>query len=218
MTTLLYIADPMCSWCYGFGPELSKLMEGLPELPLEIIVGGLRAYQDEPLNAEQKEKLSAHWRQVREASNLPIKDDLLARDGFVYNTEPACRAVYTVRAIAPKAAWPAFQAIQHAFYAEGRDVTDGAVLAEIASAALNAAGSPITAEDFQARWKSEQSVLGTYSEFEQIKKWGITGFPTLVLERNRELNLVTSGFVQMPMLVDKLQAIVDQQDGPKADK
>ena len=23
---LIYIADPMCSWCYGFGPELAKLL------------------------------------------------------------------------------------------------------------------------------------------------------------------------------------------------
>jgi putative protein-disulfide isomerase len=23
---LLYFADPLCSWCYGFGPELAKLL------------------------------------------------------------------------------------------------------------------------------------------------------------------------------------------------
>ena len=24
---LIYFADPMCSWCYGFGPELRKLLD-----------------------------------------------------------------------------------------------------------------------------------------------------------------------------------------------
>lgn len=213
MTTLLYIADPMCSWCYGFGPELTSLLEGLPELPMEIMVGGLRPYYDEALSADQKAKLLDHWRQSGEASGLPFKEDTLHREDFVYNTEPACRAVFTVRSIAPKAAWPVFQAIQHAFYAEGRDVTNGQVLAEIAVPILAEMGHPMDTAAFLTQWAQESSVLGTYGEFEQIKKWGVTGFPTLVLERNGELTLVTSGFMQMPILVDTLQAIVDEQDG-----
>ena len=40
---LIYIGDPMCSWCYGFGKELSALLERLPDLQLEIVVGGVRA-------------------------------------------------------------------------------------------------------------------------------------------------------------------------------
>ena len=25
--TLIYIGDPMCSWCYGFAPEMDKILE-----------------------------------------------------------------------------------------------------------------------------------------------------------------------------------------------
>lgn len=213
MTALLYIADPMCSWCYGFGPELGSLLEGLPELPMEIVVGGLRPYQGEPLTAEQKDKLRTHWRQAQEASGLPFKEETLDRENFIYNTEPACRAVFTARSIAPKSAWPVFQAIQHAFYAEGRDVTDGQVLAGIAAPILTDMGFPTDSAAFLTQWAQESAVLGTFGEFEQVKKWGITGFPTVVLERNGEMNLVTSGFMAMPALVENLQAIVDQQDG-----
>jgi putative protein-disulfide isomerase len=38
MTQLIYVADPMCSWCYGFGPELQALLELMPEANLDIIV------------------------------------------------------------------------------------------------------------------------------------------------------------------------------------
>jgi len=24
-STLIYISDPMCSWCYGFAPEISEI-------------------------------------------------------------------------------------------------------------------------------------------------------------------------------------------------
>ena len=40
---LVYIGDPMCSWCYGFGKELSALMQRMPEIELDIRVGGVRA-------------------------------------------------------------------------------------------------------------------------------------------------------------------------------
>ena len=36
------------------------------------------------------------------------------------------------------------------------------------------------------------------------------------MARGAKLDLVTSGFVQMPMLVEKLQAIVDQDAQPDA--
>lgn len=211
MTTLIYIADPMCSWCYGFGPELTDLLQGLPEVPIEIVVGGLRAYQEKALDDEQRATLQSHWQQVNDATGLPFVADLLNREGFVYNTEPACRAIVTARTLAPQTALPVLQAIQQAFYAQGRDVTSKDVLADVAASAMTQAGFAIDAAAFAQSWASEASILATHGDFELAKKWGVYGFPTLVLERNGELDLVTSGFVPMPALVEKLQALVDGQ-------
>ena len=46
---LIYFSDPMCSWCYGFGPELSKLVERRPDLKLSPVMGGLRPYNRAPM-------------------------------------------------------------------------------------------------------------------------------------------------------------------------
>lgn len=212
MTALIYIADPMCSWCYGFGPELSGLLDGLPEVPIDIMVGGLRAYWKTPMNDTMREELLSHWRRVQEASGLPFNEEILSKEGFIYDTEPACRAVVTARTLAPAASLAVFQAIQHGFYAEGKDVTKPEVLAEIAATTLTAAGFAIDAASFQAKWAEEAMILATHADFSQVKKWGVDGFPTLVLERNGKLELATSGYLPLQELVDKLQAIVDQQD------
>jgi putative protein-disulfide isomerase len=91
---LIYIGDPMCSWCYGFGKELSEVMQSLPELRLEIVVGGLRAGATDVLDDAGKRFRLAHWARVEEASGLPFnRDALLARENFVYDTEPICRVV-----------------------------------------------------------------------------------------------------------------------------
>jgi len=57
---LIYIGDPMCSWCYGFGKELSEVMQSLPELRLEIVVGGLRACATDVLDDAGKRFRLAH--------------------------------------------------------------------------------------------------------------------------------------------------------------
>jgi putative protein-disulfide isomerase len=211
MTKLIYIADPMCSWCYGFGPELSALLDGLPGLQVEIVLGGLRAYNDEVMDEVMRAELMAHWQKVHDASGLAFSDQTVMQENFIYNTEPACRAVVAARQWAPDATMAVFQAIQQAFYVEGRDVTRPEVLAEVCSKALTAAGAPIDAPAFASLWESNAIQQATHADFVQTRHWNITGFPTLVLERDGALDMITSGFTAMPKLVEQLQALVDRQ-------
>lgn len=211
MATIIYIADPMCSWCYGFGPEITALHQGLPEVPVELIMGGLRAHQKKPITAEQRNTIRSHWQQVHAASGLPFSDVVLSQENFVYDTEPACRAVVAARQLAPQTSLAVLHAIQQAFYAEGQDVTKGSVLAQVCAAAMTAVGHTIDADEFERAWTSDAALDATAADFALTKKWGVTGFPTVVLERDRALDLVASGFTRMPELVDKLQALVDQQ-------
>jgi putative protein-disulfide isomerase len=210
MPTLIYIADPMCSWCYGFGPELLTLLQGLPETPVEVVVGGLRPYNREVMDDALKTTLLSHWQRVEEASGLSFAGNALNQEGFIYNTEPACRAVVAARMLAPEGVLHVFYAIQNAFYAEGLNVTQGEVLAQVASAALTNAGFPIDAAAFHAKWADEATISATLDDFNRTRQWGVSGFPAVVLERNGQLDLVTSGYVRTEALVERMQQLIDQ--------
>lgn len=210
MTKLIYIADPMCSWCYGFGPELVPLLDGVPEISLDIVVGGLRAYNTDTLNDETRASMLTHWDHVKEASGLPFSDKAISADNFIYDSEPACRAVVTIRTLAPQAAFIAFRTLQHAFYAEGLDITKADVLAGICVDTLNKNGIPIDKQTFLNAWSSEEIITATHADFVQTQKWGVTGCPTLVMEFGSQLHLVTSGFTRTEDVVAKMQALVDQ--------
>lgn len=210
MTKLIYIADPMCSWCYGFGPELTTLRDGVPELHFEVVLGGLRAYNRELMDEGLKTTLLSHWEKVAETSGLPFSKEALSHANFIYDTEPACRAVVAARMLAPEVTLDVFHAIQHGFYAEALDVTKGDVLAKICVAVMRKAEVNISEEDFLALWSSEEAITSTNNDFQQTQRWGVTGFPTLVFERVGELYLVTSGFARTEVLVERLQNLVDQ--------
>ena len=208
MASLIYVADPLCSWCYGFGPQLKALLADLPDTPLDIVVGGLRAYNTEVMTEADKDNILSHWRRVQDATGLPFNYEALSRPGFIYDTEPACRAVVAARQLAPQANLEVFLAIQHAFYVEGQEVTDGAVLARVAAAALQRCGSDVEPAAFRALWADEATIAATRDEFIQTQRWGISGFPTLVLEHDGQLDLVSSGFARTATLVERIQALI----------
>jgi putative protein-disulfide isomerase len=211
MIKLIYVADPMCSWCYGFGPELSGLLDTMPDMELEILVGGLRAYNTEEMDPRLKATLVSHWHHVEEASGLPFSDAAITRAGFVYDTEPACRAAVAARLLAPHlsplAQLDIFHAIQRAFYAEGVDVTQGEALAYVASAALTRQGVPIDAARFLAKWSDEESVAATRADFIRTQGWGISGFPTVLIESQKQLALVVSGYTKTATLQERIQEL-----------
>ena len=52
----LYIADPMCSWCYGFAPVIEALAARFAgRLPVRVMMGGLRAGNTRAMRAEDKD-------------------------------------------------------------------------------------------------------------------------------------------------------------------
>ena len=208
MTRLIYIADPMCSWCYGFGPELSTLLAQLGDSELILILGGLRAGNTQPMDDQLKATLRTHWQHVHEASGLKFSEAAMTQEGFIYDTEPACRAVVTVRESPPHRALDYFHAIQKAFYAQGRDVTKAEVLADIAAA------QGLPREDFLAAWESAAMRDATRLDFSVTQRWGISGFPTLLVEHGGQLHAVTTGFARADDLAQRIREIAESPAEP----
>jgi putative protein-disulfide isomerase len=197
---LIYVADPMCSWCYGFAAPLDQLLadpQDAAPLQLALVMGGLRPFTTEAITPERANELAGHWHHVAKASGQPFTpapDTAIHQPGFIYDTEPASRATVTVRSLWPKLMWRYFKAVQHAFYAEGRNVTEPGVLADVAEAL------GIPRADFAKAFASQAMRDATLADFQQSQSWGIRGFPTLVAEHGDHLHLVGSGFMPIDAL------------------
>jgi putative protein-disulfide isomerase len=155
---------------------------------LHLVVGGLRTGSGSALEPTTRRYILEHWQAVTEATGQPFQFDGALPDGFVYDTEPACRAIVTARSLAPDCAWTLVGLIQHAFYAEGRDVTQASVLVELAEQA----GVPRI--EFAALFDRADQHEATLADFNWVQDLGIAGFPTLLAERNGQLALLTNGY------------------------
>lgn len=100
--TLLNFADLMWSWCWGFSPVMEKIhAKAKDKAELQIFVGGLRPFTEHVMTDQDKSYVRNHWDHVAEASGQPFDYALFDRGDFTYDTEPACRAVVTLRRIEP---------------------------------------------------------------------------------------------------------------------
>ena len=206
---LIYVGDPMCSWCYGFGVPLAQLLSQIPDVPLTVVLGGLRAYNQEIMPADLKAKLHHHWEEVTKRSGKPFGQGQFDRPDFVYDTEPACRAVVTIRVHAPELTLEMYHAIQHAFYAQGRDVTQAQVLADvwqevIISHAMHSVD--FSRADFIEAFASDAIKSHTKEDFEQTQQWGIRGFPALIAVVDGHAELVANGYLD----AEAMKTRVDQ--------
>ena len=201
MKYLLYVADPMCSWCYGFGPELSALLARHPGMQVDLVMGGLRAYNTMVMDAAMKNMLRGHWEHVSQASGQPFTQALFKRDDFVYDTEPACRAVVVARSQAPELALSVMRAIQTAFYRDGRDVTRGDVLADIA------AETGLPRDQFITAWNSHEAQDAARADFTNAQRLGVQGFPTLAMVESSQIHLIAHGYTKADVLDERLGRI-----------
>ena len=197
---LLYVMDPMCSWCWGFAPVFDALaaQAAAQGVALELLVGGLRPGSVQALDGATREHILRHWRAVAERTGQPFTFEGALPEGFVYDTEPACRALVSMRELAPAQVWPLLQAIQQAFYVEGRDVTRGAVLADLAESL------GVTREAFAGAFDSAALRERTAADFGRAADLGIAGFPTLLAERHGLLALLTNGYQPLETLAPLL--------------
>ncbi len=205
---LLYVMDPMCSWCWGFAPVLDALAGRTAEqgVALHLVAGGLRPGTVQALDGTTREHILRHWQAVTARTGQPFRFEAALPEGFVYDTEPASRALVAARSLAPERVWPLVRAIQQAFYVEGRDVTRAATLAALAEQA----GLPRQA--FAAAFDSAEQRLATADGLRAGPAiWASPDFPTLLAERKAQLALLTNGYQPLERLAPLLDRWLERR-------
>ena len=191
---IIYIGDPMCSWCWGFAPVLDQLIDNIvaestEEIGFKIVLGGLRPGKyAEPLDEQVKRIIKSHWVEVEKATGQKFDHSFFDRKGFLYDTEPASRAVAAVRLIDRAKEFEFFRILQRAFYAHNIDITRAHNYGPLVDM-IN-----IDRNEFYAVFHDPKSLTEVRMDFAQTREWEIGGFPSVILRKQEELALLTEGY------------------------
>ena len=174
---IIFVVDPMCSWCWGFAPVMEELRATLSDsYGLSLVMGGLRTKGEMVWDRSSREYLRRHWEEVEKRTGQTFRYGLFEKEEFEYDTYPACKAVVTVRELfGMQSAFDYLHRIQEAFYTRGEDVTNVDVLITV----LKDTGSDSTL--FKIFFESERVEILTQHDFSKARSMGANAFPSVVI-------------------------------------
>lgn len=199
---LVYVGDPLCSWCWGFAPSLRKLMLAHPDgFEYRLVVGGLRTGAAAPrVDEHVRAYLRDAWMEVARRSGQPFNHGFLETADFVYDTEPACRAVVAARSLQPERVFEYHESLQDAFYRRGLDPTSIETFVTVAREL------GLSEEAFEALALSKEVARETREDFHTARELGVHGFPTVVVRTNGSNQVVARGWLPPEALKDQLSS------------
>ena len=173
MPELIFVIDPMCSWCWGFHPVMEKLRLTYSDTyKFTLVVGGLRTSGQMEWNEQSKMYLKQNWDAVAKKTGQPFSPKLLNKPIFDYDTYPACKAIITVRELwGDEASFHYLFAIQKAFYAEGIDITSVDILTSYVIQ---------NQKDFLEFYTSKRAETLMQHDFSKARSMGANAFPSVV--------------------------------------
>jgi len=200
---LIYVHDPMCSWCWGFEPTRRKLFAAIAgKMPIRRLVGGLAPDSDEPMPASMQNMLQQTWQRIEHMIpgtrfNYQFWDKCKPRR----STYPANRAVIAAREQGEDFDPLMTARIQQAYYLEARNPSDNSTLIELA------AEIGLDVERFSGLLVSETLQQRLLAEIRQTRVMGIDSFPSLVVEKAGVIHPVELNYNDAQAMQQQIEAV-----------
>ena len=197
MKTIYYVADPMCSWCWGFHPVLKKVEEALPQPPI-YVMGGLARDTDEPMPDAVRAHVQRAWREVATRTGAHFNWDFWDVCKPRRCTYPACRAFYAAQK--QRAGTAMYEAIQRAYYQEARNPSDAEVLVALAGEI------GLDADRFARDLSSPEIERQMRDGFDLRRSMNANRFPSLVIRDGASAIFVARGYADSETALARLRA------------
>lgn len=197
---ILFVTDPLCSWCWGTLPEIDKLREKLaPDVHFELLMAGLQIGSRQ-LTDTDKQRLLNIWEDVVNTTGQPISGDLPSDPDFIYHSEIPCRAVKVFQLRHPESAWAFFTRLQQAFYLQACNLTSVQQLKRLAEE-FGVRGSALE-EEIQR----PDLIAATREDFALAKQMGAHALPSLHMDTGEGMRLIAGGYTTADFVMEVIKA------------
>lgn len=206
---IIYLFDPLCGWCYGFGPQMLAFAKAHPAFSYTVLSGGMVTGERVGPLSQIAPYIREGVRRVEELSGVAFGPDFLADlhgagNSHMDSTSPT-KAFIILKEFVPTQAVAVAHAVQAVFYAHGLD--------------LNAAASyrglcddfGVDFEAFREKFESVAYQLAAKDEFKEAARYGVSGYPTVVVRFGQQYYMLGHGFAKSEQLTSTLERIREQE-------
>lgn len=209
--TLFYCYDAYCGWCYGFSPVMKKIQEAYPQLPIEVLSGGM-ILPEEPVSiAVTAGYIQKAYTTVEEYTGIRFGPDYLwhinnpeLSDWFPNSEKPSV-ALCIFKEFYPDQQVVFAGELQYALHFEGRDLTDDEAYRHLLEK------YSIHPETFYEKLKSETYKEQAYYEFSLVKQLQVTGYPCVLMQISEtKFHLLARGYTDYETLKSRLDNVLSE--------
>lgn len=189
---LLYVYDPLCGWCYGFGPVAEKIEHDYAgSVELEIISGGMiMGDRIAPVGDMAGYILDAIPR-LQKTTGVTFGQPyikLLKEGTYVTSSEKPSVALCVYKSFKTERRVEFAHSIQKAFFVDAKDLNQNSTYADLA------ATFGIERNQFLTRMQDSIYLKQAHAEFKRAADLGITGFPTLLQQQGTAYTKISEGY------------------------
>lgn len=205
---VIFVTDPLCSWCWGMLPEMEKVKSNLQnkmqdQIEFNLLMAGLQI-GSRKLSAPEEQRLKSIWFNVTQTTGQPISGRLPQDKNFIYHSEIPCRAIKVFQLRMKDKLWAFFYRLQQAFYLEACNITDPIEIFRIA------AEFEFSATDMEKEIHHPDIIAATRDDFESAKLIGAQALPTVLMDTGEGLKLVSGGYTTAEYLQEAIEYRLQQ--------
>ena len=204
MPKILYVYDALCGWSYGFSPVIRQLYNAFSDrITFDVLSGGVAQGSDVKPIAKSCVFIRESYPHVEAVTGIRFGEaflnGILAEGSMMMRSSDPASAICLFKHYQPHNVLPFALALQEAFYRDGKNLTEDAVYAELATSfGLN--GTTFAQEMKQPEIKAEAE-----AEFASVEKMGIPGLPALIWVEGHSGFVLTHGYAPFEELAGAVE-------------
>lgn len=189
---LYYFFDALCGWCYGFSPVLKQLHEKWKEeISFEVFSGGMVTGSQIGPIGEVAPYIKDAYKEVEQRTKIQFGKNFfqeLDHGQLTFSSLEPAYAIVVAKKQFPEKHVAFASAIQEAIYFHGKSPTNEATYAEL----VKAFGED--EQKFSDSFQKEDTRHEAEKEFALTQKFSVRGFPTVIVEKNKQHFMVARGY------------------------
>ncbi|MEM9886349.1 MAG: DsbA family protein [Bacteroidota bacterium] len=203
---LIYVYDALCGWCYGFSPNIQAFVAAhAEELEVEVLSGGMITGDRIGPIGEVAGYIKWAYKEVEQKMGVTFGqaflENVLEEGSAVFTSVPAAIAMCVFKSKFPEHQLEYATRIQKGIYYEGIAPKDHNAYTKMA------AESGWQGGDFLELMEKTDYKTQAMKEFDWAKEAGISGFPTLILQKEETLYAIARGAVSLDYLEQSYERI-----------
>lgn len=207
---IIYLFDPLCGWCYGFGSHMQAFAaKHSDKIKFTVISGGMvtgeRVGPLADIASYIKDSVPRLEQLTGTRFGAAFLNDLNGAGKTIMDSTPPSKAFVILKEQFPEQGVALAHALQSMYYKDGLDFNQTANYQAIC------AEFGLDFKVFQEKFDSVAYQLATKDEFKEAARYGVSGYPTVVLRHQDQYFMLAHGFTSSETLENTFQSILQKE-------